>query len=108
MGARRELTEALNGLNQTKIREDLLQHCCDWFNFKVNVGLTSHTSGDWERQIRSVRNVLAVLLSHNASQLDDESLSTSMCEAEATVNSRPLSVESLQDPDARSPSRQTI
>ena len=55
--------------------------------------------GVWERQIRSVRNVLSVLLENNGNQLDDESLSTFMCEAEAIINSRPLTVDGLADPD---------
>ena len=59
--------------------------------------------GVWERMIRSVRNVLDALLRSNALQLDDESLRTLMCEAEAVVNSRPLTVDSLDDPDSLSP-----
>lgn len=59
--------------------------------------------GVWERQIRSARNVLSSLLQDNGKQLDDESLSTLMSEAEAIVNSRPLTVNQLADPDSSSP-----
>ena len=52
--------------------------------------------GVWERMIRSVRNVLDALLRSNALQLDDESLRTLMCETEAVVNNRPLTVDSLE------------
>ena len=59
--------------------------------------------GLWERQIHSVRSVLASLLQNNGSQLNDESLRTLLCEAEAIVNSRPLIVESLNDPLSLNP-----
>ena len=42
--------------------------------------------GSWERQIRTVRNVLASLLAQHAAQGDDETLRTFMVEAEAIVN----------------------
>jgi len=103
VGARNELKEALSELDHSKISREMLQQNCDYFSFKMNVPSASHMGGVWERQIRSVRNVLAALLSNNASQLDDESLHTFMCEAESIINSRPLSVDGLQDPDAPSP-----
>ena len=59
--------------------------------------------GVWERQIRSVRNVLSSLLQTNGSQLNHEALTTFMCEAEAIVNSRPLTTDSLNDPTSLNP-----
>ena len=59
--------------------------------------------GVWERQIRSVRNVLSALMCDHGTQLDDESLRTLMCEAAAIVNSRPLSVQNLNDPVSLEP-----
>ena len=59
--------------------------------------------GVWERQIRSVRNVLNALLDKNGTQLNDEALRTFLCEAEAIVNSRPLTVDNLNDPMSLSP-----
>ncbi|XP_069139358.1 uncharacterized protein [Argopecten irradians] len=44
--------------------------------------------GVWERQIRSVRKVLNVILRNQV--LDDERLDTVFCEAESIVNTRPL------------------
>ena len=98
-----ELKEALGELDHDKIGKELLQNNCDWFSFKMNVPSASHIGGVWERQIRSVRNVLSVLLENNRNQLDDESFSTFMCEAEAIINSRPLMVDSLADPDSLAP-----
>eukprot|EP00057_Strongylocentrotus_purpuratus_P027891 XP_011682365.1 PREDICTED: uncharacterized protein LOC105446797 [Strongylocentrotus purpuratus] len=54
--------------------------------------------GVWERQIRSIRRVLETLLYEAGQQLDDESLRTLMNEAAAIVNSRPLTVDNLNDP----------
>lgn len=103
VGARRELKEALAEMDQQKIKTKLLEEQCDWFSFKMNVPAASHMGGVWERQIRSVRNVLSSLLQDNGRQLDDESLRTLMCEAEAIVNSRPLTVNQLADPDSPTP-----
>lgn len=47
----------------------------------------------------SVHSILSSLLQDNRSQLDDESLRTLMREAQAIVNSRPLTVNQLADPD---------
>ena len=47
--------------------------------------------------------VLSAPLDSNGAQLDDESFSTLMCKAEAIVNSRPLTVNPLSDPDSPSP-----
>lgn len=58
----------------------------------MNVPHASYMGGSWERQIRSVRNVLSALLDAHGEQLDDESLRTFMVEAEAIINSRPLSL----------------
>ena len=103
VGAKRELKEAISELNDDHIRAELLRENCDWVKFKMNVPAASHMGGIWERQIRSVRNILTALLQNNGLQLDDESLRTLMCEAEAIINSRPLSIDNLSDPDALSP-----
>ena len=58
----------------------------------------SHMGGVWEHQIRSVRNVLSALTRNHRTQLDNESLCTLMCEVAAIVNSRPLSVQNMNDP----------
>ena len=90
-------------MDQEKVKPSLLRQPCDWITFKTNVPSASHMGGVWERQIRTVRNVLSSLLRDNAKQLDDESLRTLMCEAEAIVNSRPLTVNQLADSDSPEP-----
>ena len=98
IGARHELKQSLQEMNVNKISDELLKDKCDFVSFKMNPPNASHMGGVWERQIRSVRSVLNVLLSNNSKILDDESLRTFMIEAENIVNGRPLSTENLNDP----------
>ena len=72
-------------------------------SFNMNVPSASLMGGVWERQIRSVRNGLAALLHSNGAQLNDESLRTLLCEVEAVVNSRPLTVDTMNDPLSLNP-----
>jgi len=103
VGAKNELQKALSSMDQTRVRHFLLERNCDWIEFQLNVPSASHMGGVWERQIRTARNVLSVLLDQCGSQLNDESLQTFMTEVEAVVNSRPLTVENLTSPDALEP-----
>ena len=103
VGASRELKESMAELDQGQIKEELLKNNCDWVTFKMNVPAASHMGGSWERQIRTVRSVLTAILETNGAQLDDESLRTYLCECEAIVNSRPLTVNNLSDPDSLEP-----
>lgn len=95
VGARNELQCALQEMDTIKIQDRLLRDNCDFVNFKMNVPNASHMGGVWERQIRTVRSIMNALLDHHGTQLDDESLHTFMVEAEAIVNSRPLTVDNL-------------
>ncbi|XP_057680914.1 uncharacterized protein LOC130908955 isoform X1 [Corythoichthys intestinalis] len=67
-------------------------------SFVFNPPASSHMGGVWERQIRTIRNVLRAILDESASRLDTSSLRTFMYETMAIVNSRPLTVECLNDP----------
>ena len=53
--------------------------------------------GIWEHQIRSARAILNSLLETHGHSLDEESLQTLMTETEAIINSRPLTVETIND-----------
>ena len=66
---------------------------------EMNVPSASHM----ERQIRTVRHVLAVLLQENGTQLDDESFRTLMKEVQNIVSSRPLTVNTMMSPGAPEP-----
>ena len=103
VGAKNELKQALSEFDHAKIRRELLNYNCDWYEFKMNVPHASHMGGTWERQIRTIRSVLSALLLEHGTQLDDESLRTLMCETEAIINSRPLTVEDINDPHSWNP-----
>ena len=102
VGARRELAEALSEMDDGVVREFLLKGGCT-FEHKLNVPSASHMGGVWERQIRTVRSVLASLMAQAGLQLSDESLRTLMCEVTAIVNSRPLTTDNLNDPTSLVP-----
>lgn len=101
VGAKNELEAALHEMNHNKIQRELLKDNCDWFAWKMNVPHASHMGGMWERQIKTIRSVLTGLLENHGNRLDDESLRTLMIEAEAIVNSRPLTTDDLTDPDSQ-------
>ena len=79
----RELRKAINSWNQNQIHDFLLQRNVKW-TFNPPTG--SHHGGVWERCIRTVRKVLKALIKEQV--LDEESLSTLMCEVKAIVNGR--------------------
>ena len=80
-----ELWEGIEGWNQHKIGEFLLQQNVKWI---FNPPGRSHHGGVWERCIRTVRKVMGALTKEQI--LDDEGLVTLMCEAESIVNGRPV------------------
>ena len=58
--------------------------------------------GIWERQIRSIRQIVVHLLNEFGERLDDESFLTLLCEVEAIINSCPIMLTSSY-PDDLSP-----
>ena len=95
VGARNGLALALTEMDNSVITRELAKNACDWIQMKMNVPMASHMGGPWERKTRSVRSILGPLLENHGRQLDDECLRTLMVEAEAIVNSRPLSMDDL-------------
>ena len=102
VGAKGELTQAWNDMNQNQIHNFLLTKDCDWIQFEMNVPHASHMGGVWERQIKSVRSVISALMADLGDQLDDETLRTLFTEAENIVNSRPLTAD-VSDPNSLQP-----
>ena len=98
IGLKSEQMRAGEEFDKNRIKEFLLQKGCDYIEYKMNVPKASHMGGAWERQIRTVRNILNALLKTNSSQLDDDSLRTQMYEVSAIVNSRPLTTDNVNDP----------
>jgi len=103
VGAKGELDKALAEMDHSYVQEFLLGQDCDYVTFEMNIPNASHMGGVWERQIRSVRAVLSKLLLQCGSQLNDESFRTLLSEVMAIVNSRPLTVENLNDPTSPLP-----
>ena len=97
VGAENELRKAFKLMDHAKVKDFLLDRSCDWIEWKKNPPSSSHMGGVWERQIRSVRNVLSAMLKNHSSALNDESFRTLLAEVECIVNSRPLTVENLED-----------
>ena len=97
IGGKGYLEAALREMDHDEIRRTLLKDSCDWVQFNPITPKASHMGGAWERQTRSVRSALNSLLQDVGQQLDDELLRTLMTEAEAVVNSRPLSCVSMND-----------
>ena len=99
VGAENELKKCLEEIDHEKVREYLLSKNCDWIVWKKNPPEASHMGGVWERQIRSIRAILSALMKDHPAILTDESLETLFTEAEAIINSRPLTVDSGCGPD---------
>ena len=87
VGAERELRKASKEMKHDELTDKLRQQQIDW---KFSPPAASHMGGVWERQIRTVRRILATLLHEHTGRLDDESLHTLFCEVEDIINSRPL------------------
>lgn len=93
VGAERELRKAILVWNNSKIELTLLQKGIKWL---FNPPSASRQGGVWERLIRSVRKILIATLT--TQRLDEEGLQTFLCEAEALLNSRPITTSS-NDPN---------
>ena len=79
------------------------RYVSDWIKWKYNLPAASHLDDVWERQIRSVSNVLPALTKRHGKDLDDESLRTIRTEVEAVINSRPLTVKIAIDSNSLIP-----
>ena len=100
VGAENEIKQAIEEMDHEKVRSFLNEQGGDWILFERNTPKGSHMGGAWERQIRTVKNVLTALVKECPRRLDEEMLKTFFAEAEAIVNSRPLTLENLNDPDS--------
>ena len=86
---------AKNELNVEDVTKRLETFNCE---FRFNPPSSSHMGGVWERQIRTIRNVFSGLLQGASGRLDSTSLRTLMYEVMSIVNSRPLTTDSLENP----------
>ena len=93
VGADRELREAVSNLDNSALRDQLLDQGIKW---RFNPPQASHMGGVWERQIRTTRRVLTGL--SREQQLSDDNLQTLMTTCEGIINNRPLTAAS-SDPN---------
>ena len=100
-GAERELRNSIAELNQDQMINELAPKQVEWH---WNPPAGPHFGGAWERLIRSVKVALSAALKERSPR--EEVLLTVMAEAEAAVNSRPLTHVSVdpRDEDCLTPS----
>ena len=101
VGADNELRKAYEEMNHKRVGDFLLKQGCDYIKWERNTPHASHMGGVWERQIRTVKSVISSLVKSNPRKLDEESLRTFLVEAEGIVNSRPLTLEDLHNPEIK-------
>ena len=100
IGAKSELDDALNSMNQEAINNYITNQNCEW---QFNPPRASHFGGVWERQIGTIRRVLDGMFSSLGScQLTHELLITLMAEVTGIVDSRPIAAISA-DPEQPQP-----
>lgn len=87
VGAKRELRLEIDKWNKKHLEKWLQQEQITW---KFNPPSASHFGGVWEREIRSIRQVLGALLREQPIKMDDELLNTLFHQVENILNSRPL------------------
>ena len=81
-------------LNNASVRDQLLERGIEW---RFNPPQASHMGGVWERQIRTVRRVLAGFTLEQL--MTDESLLTMMTVEEGIVNNWPMTATSTNPKD---------
>ncbi|XP_064641265.1 uncharacterized protein LOC135496078 [Lineus longissimus] len=103
IGGRNDLDAALAEMDKDKLKQELLKDGRDFVTFEMNFPHSSHMGGVWERMIGAARNALSGLLLSHGTKLNDELLRTLLVEAEAIVNSRPLTYVEAESPDSPEP-----
>jgi hypothetical protein len=98
IGAAGELKKEVESIRHGEVSNKLAKVGIKWY---FNAPAASHHGGAWERQIRTVLQVLGALLSDHR-PLTHEALYTLLCEVEAIVNGRPLTTVS-SDPNDLEP-----
>ena len=90
-------------MNHDKVKNFWQENGADWIDWHQNPAAASHMGGLWECQIQTARNISEELLQTHSLSLNNESLGTLMAEVELIVNSRPLTVETLNDANSPTP-----
>jgi hypothetical protein len=83
-----------------RLQNHLLEKNCE---FIFNSPSASHMGGIWERQIRTIKNILSSMLVQHGTKLDSSTLRTLLYETVTLINCRPLTVDNLTDPNGPEP-----
>ncbi|XP_028416322.1 uncharacterized protein LOC114540241 [Dendronephthya gigantea] len=94
VGAEREVREAIQQLDETKINNELSKRGCKWVFHPPGA---SHMSGVWERLVRTVKRSLKAIVGKDL--VNEEVLQTVFTEAERIANARPLTRNPLSPND---------
>ena len=84
------------GTNFMGAYNDILKLGCEMI---PNPPASSHRGGAWERMVGASRRVIEGILMDHGTKLDDEGLLTILHEAANIVNSRPLNIHNINDPN---------
>ena len=85
VGADRKIKEAIERIDDEKVRSELIQRGCKWVFHPPGA---SHMSGVWERLVKSVKRSLKAIIGKD--RINEEVLQTVFTEAEriATTNKK--------------------
>jgi hypothetical protein len=100
VGGCKELHDALHSIQDSEVRAAFAKYNC---NFTFNTPTASHMGGIWESLIRPVRSILNNLVQNSGVRLTSEELRTLFYETMAIINSRPLTVQNLNDVNSLEP-----
>ena len=94
IGAERELRAAQRAWDQEKLQGKMSSRGIKWM---FNPPAASHMGGVWERQIRTVKRILAALVKEQV--MSHDALETLLVTVEGIVNNRPITAVSSDPRD---------
>lgn len=105
VGGKRELEKSVKEIDNDRVHNHCLKLNVEWV---FNPPSAPHMGGVFERMVQTVKRVLSAVLCK--ARLNDETLSTVLCEVENIVNSRPITKVSADctDPVALTPNSMLI
>ena len=103
VGTRNKFQQGFKEMNDDKIKNFLQENKVDWIDMHFNPPAGSHMGGVGKRQIAIARIILEGLLPTRSLSINDKFLRTLMTEVELVLNSRPLTVDTMNNPNSCTP-----